>query len=310
MRGVYSMSALARLEELAPEYGVDFRDSFLSGIGSSAGAMNLAHYGAGHGVEGISVYTDHLTDGNFMPRLKPSSPLAMGIDLVRLARRRGRPANVDFLVDEVLQMEGGLTQLGGRMTYNAVLTDAETAEARTVPMSRDGLPDPEIYEIFRATGALPVLYNKIVEVHGGRYVDGGATSSIPLDPAAELDPTPRHIVAILTHEHGNRRPPRGMLYRMGVQLFGTGQSDAVKELIVGPGDEKCNQDLDRLESENGVDPQTGISFTLVQPSDPERLVGRTTTDKSRVADCAEMGRRDMEKVLQEALVPASAPSLI
>jgi predicted patatin/cPLA2 family phospholipase len=301
MRASWSIGALDALHEASLQTNVDFRDSLLAGIGSSAGAMNVGHFGSGHTEEGVEVYTDHLTDGNFIPRFDPSNPWEMAVDLARLAKRKGRPVDVDYLVDEVLQMEGPLTEVEGRMAYYAVLTDAETAQPVTVPLSENNKFVPEIYEIYRATGALPVLYNKIIEVAGGRYVDGGATSSIPLDSALALKP--KHILALLTHEHGNRRPPRGFLYKMGVSLFATGQSQAIKELIVGPGDAKCNEDLDRLESPDGRDPETGVSVTLVQPSNPDLLVGRITTDRDRIVKCVNMGREDMKRALEEAEVP-------
>jgi predicted patatin/cPLA2 family phospholipase len=310
MRASWIIGALDAMNEAALGCGKDFRNSLLAGIGSSAGAMNLGHFGSGHTEKGIEVYTEHLTDGNFIPRFDPSHPWEMAVDLARLAKRKGRPVDVDYLVDDVLLAEGPLTDVKGRMAYYAVLTDAETGQARTVPMTRGNKFVPEIYEIYRATGALPVLYDKVVEVAGGRYVDGGVTSSIPLDSALALEPKPKHILALLTYEHGNRRPPRGFLYKLGVSLFANNQSDAIKELIIGPGDMKCNEDLDRLESPDGIDPRSGTRITLVQPSNPDLLVGRTTTDRDRIVKCVKMGREDMKRALEEAVVPAAEDILI
>lgn len=307
MRGAYSIGALAALEGLSQVGGMDFRDSFSAGVGSSAGAMNLAHYAAGHAQEGIAIYTDKLTSGRFIPRLQPFDFQTARRDIGHVIRNGGKLVDVDFLADHVLQEQGRITEFGGRIanSIHAIVTDAETGQPVPLRMLAD---DPELYEIFRATGALPSLYNEVVEVAGGRYVDGGTTSSIPLASAVDLDPAPKHILAVLTRENGYRNPPRGpirgFLYKSGAIALARGkQSSAIKKLIVGQNEINCNNDLERLECETGIEPASGMRFTLIQPSNPSRMVSRLTTDRSSVADAAEMGKEDMKRALEEVRIP-------
>jgi predicted acylesterase/phospholipase RssA len=295
------------MEEISEQCGVDFRNAFSAGIGSSAGTMNLAHYLAGHAREGIGIYTDKLTNGRFIPRLQPSDLQTARRDIGH-AIRNGKLVDVDYLVDDVLQENGRLTEFKGRMADHAyaVVTDAETGIPVALRMSPD---DPELYEIFRATGALPVLYNEVITVHGRKSIDGGTTSSVPLASATALDPKPKHILAIVTRERGYRNQShnflRNFLYKSGVVALARGkQSDAIKQLVGERFNEtNFNLDMARMESPDGIDPVSGIRFTLVQPNDPDRMVSRMTVDRDRLVDAAEMGKEDMKRALEEVRLP-------
>lgn len=171
LRGPYSLGGLGGMEEISEQIGVDFRDSFSFGIGSSAGSINLAHWAGGHAREGRIIYEDELTNGKFIPRLQPFDFQTARHDIGHAIRNR-KMVDVDYLVDYALQKYGKLESFEGRIADSlyAAVTDAETGVQVVLRMLAE---DPELYEVFRATGALPVLYNKVVEVHGGRYVDGG-----------------------------------------------------------------------------------------------------------------------------------------
>ncbi|HEX5456093.1 MAG TPA: patatin-like phospholipase family protein [Candidatus Saccharimonadales bacterium] len=308
MRGVYSIGALAALEGFSEETGVDLRNAFSAGFGSSAGAINLAHYAAGHARDGIAIYTDKLTDGRFMPRLQPFDFQTARQDIGRVVRNGFKIVDIDRLANKVLQEQGRLTSFEGSIADNiyAVATDAETGVPIALRMSPE---DPDLYEIFKATGALPVLYNDIVEIKGGRYVDGGSTSSVPLNSAVAHEPKPKHIVAILTREYGYRNKPhdafRSFLYKSGVIALSRGvQSEMVQRLIGERHNEiGFNLDMARMEDYGGVDPVSGVSFTLVQPSDPERMTSRLTMDRDKIVGAAELGREDMLRALDKAVIP-------
>jgi predicted acylesterase/phospholipase RssA len=302
------MGGLATMEEVSRAGGTDLRNAFDAGIGSSAGLMNMVHWVAGHAGEGIGVYADDLTTGRFMPRLQPFDFQTARHDVGHVLRNGLKLADLDYLADYALQKQGRITEFGGRISKNvyAVVTDAETGLPIALRMSPD---DPELYEIFKATGALPVIYNEVIEVAGGRYVDGGATSSVPLTSAAALDPKPKHIIAILTREYGYRNQPhnllRNFLYKTGVVALARGkQSDAILQLIGSRQNEiNFNYDMERMESPDGIDPVTGIRFTLIQPSDPGRMTSRLTVDRDRIIDAAEMGKEDMKRALEEVQIP-------
>ncbi len=308
MRGAYSIGALAGLESISEESDVDLRNAFSAGYGSSAGAMNLAHYSAGHARDGIAIYTDKLTDGRFMPRLQPFDFQTARHDVGRIIRNNFMVVDVDHLADHVLQERGRLTEFEGRISENvyAVVTDAETGVPIALRMSPE---DPELYEIFKATGALPVLYNKVIDIGGRGYVDGGSLSSVPLMSAVAHEPKPKHIVAILTRGNGHRNtaysPFRNFLYNSGVIRLSRGvQSEMIQRLIGERYNETTfNIDMARMEDYDGADPVTGINFTLVQPSDPDRMTSRLTMDRRTVNDAAKMGEEDMKRALEEVKIP-------
>jgi len=309
MRGAYSIGALAGLEGISEEIGVDLRDAFSAGYGSSEGAMNLAHYAAGHARDGIDIYTDKLTDGRFMPRLQPFDFQTVRHDIGRIIRNDFMVVDVDHLTDHVLQEQGRLTEFKGRISDNvfAVVTDAETGVPIALRMSPE---DPELYEIFKATGALPVLYNKVIDIGGHGYVDGGSLSSVPLLSAVAHEPKPKHIIAILTRGNSYRNkaysPLRNFLYNSGVIRLSRGvQAEMIQRMIGERYNETTfNIDMARMEDYDGTDPVSGISFTLVQPSDSDSMTSRLTMDKRKVQGAAEMGEEDMKRALDEVMIPA------
>jgi len=56
----------------------------------------------------------------------------------------------------------------------------------------------QIYEEFRATAALPILYDKPVLVDGKAYIDGGVSDLLPVDVAIKLGCT--DIVVVMTRQ--------------------------------------------------------------------------------------------------------------
>src|SRR5690606_3309761 len=60
MRGVYSMGALAALEEMG------FGQCFDHVVGSSAGALNSAYFITGQASYGVETYIHYLTQGRFV----------------------------------------------------------------------------------------------------------------------------------------------------------------------------------------------------------------------------------------------------
>ena len=277
MRGVYSMGALTALEDRG------LRHAFGRVIGASAGAINGAYLLAGQAHDAVSVYVDLLSNRKFVNFWRIHRIVDMDF-LVDQALRRGVPLDVETL-------------LASPSTLEVVLTDADTAKP-VVVTSRDRNLD--LYEVFRATGALPGLYNKRVRVGEREYVDGGVVDAVPVVYAAETGATA--VLAVLTRSPGFRRKQEGWLYRQAASLLARGQSAAVRA-VLGIEDSRFNAAMDILEGK--VRLGTAVEHWSVWPGDLDRLVGRTTFDKARLRACAEMGRADMESVLQSAYPDAS-----
>jgi predicted patatin/cPLA2 family phospholipase len=271
MRGIYSMAALAALDQAG------LRSAFDLIIGSSAGAINAAYFLAGQADEAVNLYVDHLSNRNFVN-----------------SARIGKIVDIDYLVDVALKRHLPLDIDALRKAttlLQVILTDAQTGESEVVTNREE---EYDFYEIIRATAALPGLYNKKVPIGTGIYVDGGASDSLPLARALGIDP--ELLLAIVTRRPDYRRVKHGVAYRAIAKAMARGQSRAIKGTIGYP-DPRFNSAMQALEKRE-VD---GTRVFGVFPSDASKLVGRTTFDRSKLLECAEMGRQDMRNVLSEVV---------
>jgi predicted patatin/cPLA2 family phospholipase len=274
LRGVYSMAALAVLEEEG------LRDAFTCIVGSSSGAINGAYFLAGQAREALGIYTEDLCNGGF----------------VSLARF-WKILDVDHLIDVTVKRDHALNVQAmddARGTLLTVLTEADTGEARIVS-SRD--PRVDLHEALRATAACPGLYNRKVRVGAQRYVDGGIAGLVPVDIAFREGMSV--ALVLLTRNFGDRRDGAGPALRSLLRTLPIGQSRAIREKLFDE-DQSLERVMDSLEAESGQRPRR--TWTLL-PSDRARLVGRVTNDAARLTDCAEMARADMQELLQHECPP-------
>ena len=273
MRGVYSMGALAAIQELGAS------SAFTHLIGSSSGAINLAYFAARQADEAIEVYLDHLTSRRF-------------VDI----RRFRRVVDIDFLVDDVLKARcpldvQALRTLGmsGASILHIALTQVATGETRYVTTAD---PDLDVYEALRATAAMPALYNRQVALRGELYVDGGASALFPVDRAwfvGALD-----ALCVATRPRSYSRSRWRLVSRGLMRVAARGQSHAVRRRMERAADD-LNQTLHDVECNRWHD--RGRDVWGVWPSDPTRLVSRLERDVDALRRCAEMGRQDMRTVL-------------
>jgi predicted patatin/cPLA2 family phospholipase len=175
MRGTYSIAALAALEQEG------FTGRFADLYGTSAGALNSAYFVAGQAAAGVDIYVDYLSNERF-------------INL----RRVRRIIDIDYLIDEVLRKSVRLKTdrveaLPCRLHVG--LTSVTTGLLDWVDVDRD----TDIFEVMRATAALPVVFGREISVGGDRYVDGGLLAPVPLQRA--LRDGYKNLVVVLT------RPP-------------------------------------------------------------------------------------------------------
>jgi predicted patatin/cPLA2 family phospholipase len=271
MRGTYSIGALKSLEE----HGL--RDAFDVVIGSSAGAINACYFVAGQADDAIKGYCIDLSGKRFI------NPW-----------RFWRIVDIDFLVDSVIK--------GTRYLDSEAVTRSIAKICIPVTRADDGTyviksphPSSELYEILRATSALPILFGKSVGLDDGkRYVDGGVVDSVPFLKAVELGCT--DIVVVITSPLSRRRNGMtglGKAVMLGMAtLFG--YSKAIRRRLVEE-DEHFNQTMAILQSEAGV--YEGARFVVVHPSNLSRLVTRTTGERQRLQACVELGRSDMGRLL-------------
>ena len=269
LRGVYSVGALAALEDL------DLREAFSFVIGSSAGACNGAYFLAQQSEDGIRIYVDELSGPDFVS-----------------FRRIWKIVDIDFLVDVAVNQRHPMNIDELRrcpVPLYTVMTDARTGMEHIVS-SRDDY-DPR--EVIRATAAIPGLYNRKVKLGDSYYVDGGVVNNIPLTEAFSRGA--REAIVVVTRGRGYRRNGHSLGYRALSRAMARGQSRAIKARL-GVADPDYNEVMALLEDE-----ETGPSRRTwtVWPSNLDLLVERTTADRAKLQACADMGRQDMMILLKE-----------
>ena len=269
MRAIYSMAALAVLED----HGL--RDAFSMVLGSSAGVLNSAYFLAGQARESISIYTEVLTTRGVI------SPW-----------RLWRVIDVDRMVDVTLKRHHPIDhdELAAAAPLHAVLADAETAAPQVVCHPDHGF---DIYEIFRASVAIPLLYNRKVPLGERRYVDGGLADLLPLSVARSLGAT--EAVLLVTRGPGQRKHDSNRFLQGLTRAFPSGQSAAVRARIVSA-DHNYNETMEELELEH--EQITRTTWTL-WPSELNRLVDRTTMDRRRLIESAARAEADTLSFLRQ-----------
>ena len=278
MRGVYSMGALSCLHEQGLTRVFDVV------LGSSAGAINAAYFLAGQADEAVRIYIDQLSNRNFI------NPW-----------RINRIVDIDVLIDTLrfrtpLQID---TLTSSPTTLHTIVTNAMTAE----PESFTNREELDFYQVFHATAALPVLYDKEISIRGTPYVDGGTVDGIPVQRAVEVGC--RDIIAVLTRQPGFRRYRQNWAMRTITRAMARRQSRAVKETL-GEEDHRYNAAMDLLEGKITI--PDGLRSWVVSPTDMRNLVGRTTFDRQALERCSAMGYADMSALLSRDISnEANAP---
>lgn len=271
MRAVYSAGAIAPLIN----YG--FANAFDHVVGSSAGAINGAYF-MGADEATLHTYTDDLTNKNFVNLLRHDKKVDIDY-LVDLVMKHKRPVNVARL-------------LASTSKLHIVMTDAKTG--KKVVLS-DHHKFVEIYEEFRATAALPLLYDKQVLVDDRWYIDGGVSDLLPIDVALKLGCT--DIVVVMTQQisnyHFDRRHTR--LVKHLVKYFARDQPAGIRKIL------PTNERLLKINLRSLSHPLRKTRFYVLEPSEDEQLISLATIDKPKVETLAQLGITDMDTFLHKPL---------
>ncbi len=276
LRAVYAMGALATLEERG------LSDSFSFVIAGSAGAMNGAYFLAGQAAEGVTVYTDAISNRQFCD-----------------PTRRTKRVDIDFLVDIAMKRQHPLDTyrvLRSETPLLTSLTEADTAQSIYVS-SRDYQGD--LYELLRASAALPILYDKKIHIDGRAYIDGGVSVQVPFEEATTLGA--KEILVILTRTSGHRKHDQHPMLQKLAQKLISSQSPAVLSKILGA-DHEYNNMMEMFETESVAQ---DTKAWVIQPSDPKKLVGRTTTNRDKLRRTAALAQADTLRVLSRVVTIAS-----
>lgn len=177
MRGIFSMACLYSLSEMG------FSNAFDHIIGVSAGAINGAYFISRQTTEAVRVYLNYLTDNKFINRTRFNKIIDIDY-LVDNVLRKKNEVNIDVIRDSLTKLHVCLTE---KYTKKCEFISYNSAEESLAV---------DIYSLFKATSALPILYGNDVKINDCIYVDGGASNFLPIDKAVELGCT--DIVVVLT----------------------------------------------------------------------------------------------------------------
>ena len=266
MRGVYSMAVLAAFEEMG------WTRCFDHVAGASAGAMNGAHFITGQAGYGVETYIDYLSNRKFIDffRLRKLVDLDYMIDdLVRHVR----PFNLPALVEASTEL-------------HIALADAEDASVHYVTNRSQ---DVDLWEAFRATGALPILYNRFVKLGDRFYLDGSLSDCLPLSRLLSLGC--RYIVVVLTKPLSFRsrrvsRPVRALAW------WATRQYSPALKRALFDGNLRFNRTMSVLAAPAQARVHEAVRILVIAPRSEEHLVRCVTRDPRRLRRCAGQGRVD------------------
>ncbi len=267
MRGVYSAGALACLDHY------ELQKNIVSVTGSSAGALNAAYFIAEQpGM--VNTYTSLLSNKEF----------------INLARSR-KKVDVDYMIDIALHQKFPIDIVALKSSpveLDIVLTEARTGAKKVVSKHS---AFTQIYEEFRATSALPVLYDKKVMVANEFYIDGGVSDLLPVDVA--IDHKPTDILVIMTRPlsfYTRRSPFRPSIKRL-LKKAAKYQSAAVREML--PTNEAMlKKNITSIK--NGT--THGVQIHLIAPK-RELKIGIASIDSARLESAAEQGWKAAEDLL-------------
>ena len=279
MRGVYSMAALAALEEMG------FGGCFDHVAGSSAGALNGAYFLTGQAAYGVETYVRFLSTRHFV------NPW-----------RREKRVDIDYMIDRVLKEQRplDLPQLQrAATTLHISLTDYHQATTHYVT---NRTPDIDLWEAFRATAALPVLYDKPVQLGAGWYVDGGLRDLVPFRKVVETGC--RYAVVILTLPLTSRSKKLRTALRAVSWRTVRKYSAPLRKALCSV-DAEYNRTMERLGTPATNAHESSTRVLVIAPRNRWDLVTRMTIDSRRLLRCAHRARLDTWQAF--GLTPPTSP---
>lgn len=175
------------------------------------------------------------------------------------------------------------TYVASPMEFYVVATDVDTGEP-FYQLCPEGRGDD--LQWMRASASMP-LVSRVVEVGGGRYLDGGISDSIPLEWFRSIG-YERNIV-VLTREEGYRKKPTSAMGAIRMML---GKYPKLCDTMALR-HEMYNSQLEYVEKCR----QAGDTLVLRPSRKPE--VKRTEHNPAKLRTLYELGRSDTEARLGE-----------
>lgn len=285
MRGVVSAGMAAALE------GLGLTRCFDLVVGSSAGAINGAALLAGVARHGTATYSGPLASRAFV---NPARVL-----------RGGPVIDVDFALNYTspdLDAARHERVLQNPIALHCVAVSVETAQ--TVGFSGMRTKE-ELWAALLASSRMPWAGGPPVQIDGGRYIDGGIGSAIPVAEALAAGAT--HVLVLQTRPHG---VPRKSASRVADRLIARHLGklnpalvDLYRERVASY--ERVVDDIAR----RSEDVAAGSPYVLgVRPPAGTPVVGQLERQSSVLAPAGADAQRLAEQTLRPAAQSSSSPA--
>lgn len=177
MRGVYTAGSLVALHIMG------LWNLFDNAYGTSVGAANTAQFLSGMGDIKADSYYRVLADGRFYD-----------------PHRVSKIVDIDFFVDEVLTTLRPVEMdrlMASPTPFWVSVADFVTARTMLFHAQAGEFP---LLRILKAAAAMPIFYNRLIELGGARAFDAGFTNPFPLHEALAHGNT--HILVLLAAPEG------------------------------------------------------------------------------------------------------------
>lgn len=267
MRGVYSAGCLLALEFLG------LKDVFDEVYATSAGGINASYFLSGQGKLGITIYFEDINNTRFINPLRFYKIVDVDYAYDHVVSRV-KPLDVDAIVN------------GGPRLFLSLI-DRQSAEGFS--LSADGLTSPLI-SVLKASSALPVIYNRAVEVEGRLCIDGGLISAIPIREAVDRGCT--DLLVLLTRPREYRHGPQGWIEQLFFNLLSArGNKKLARVFREAP--ERYNERRSFAFGQDNF--ERPVRIATICPDDGDLSVDRTTTDTCLLIDASvRLGRKTYE----------------
>jgi len=248
MRGVISCAALQGLEELGMTRVFD------EVYGASAGAVNAAYFVAGQAGYATTIYYQTINNTRFIRRMWHRQVVDLD-DLFESIVGRERPLQVEKVVASPSQLF-------------IVIADAATGESFLAHAQSSTVP---VLTLLKASSAMPLLYNRLIDVEGRQCFDGGLINPLPIMDAIKNGCT--DLLVLLTRPASYREcPPRVIEERLFNLRCARGNSELMDVYRSAPMRANTLRDI-ALGKQGGP---SGINIATVCPGEADPSIERTT----------------------------------
>ncbi len=239
-------------------------------VGVSAGAANLAYLLSGQAELGTTIYYEEMVTRRF-------------INLWRL----WRIADIDY-VEQVMR--------DSRKMLDARAVRRARGEFYIGVTSEDGIGElidakgsHDMVRLVKASIALPIVYNKLVEINGGRFIDGDISLSLPVaEVRKQFAPTDMVLVINRPFYQFKDYPIAWWLRALSLPfLFKLSQGLQTAYLV------KNKNHNTRLSALHSGEVTAGMNMVVVAP---DYEISLTTSDAATVRKLAELGTESILKL--------------